>query len=188
MPEILTKVKQKNYVTVLLKSIRELQEQAKECEISISFDKNVIKNILKDYDKMLECFKTHVMCIDHHDKIDSHKIAAIFLISILKNFDIVKSESKHTNSPLHVVPFIHLGFIMGICIMESMYNRGNNKKVEFGIDRKYGNEFVKLIHANKDIFVEPGKSIECNGSYKVIFCLSHLFYFIEKMAGKEPKS
>lgn len=186
MSEILTKDKQLNYITALIKSIRELQEQASQCGITITFDNLIAKNILKDYEKMLKCLKTHTMHINHSDRIDSHKIAALFLVSILKNFTIVQSESRIFNASLQVIPYIHLSFIMGIYIMESMYNADEHEKVSFKIDMKYAKEFVKLIYANQATIVMPAKSIDCNESYKSIFCLSHLFYFIEKSVEKVP--
>lgn len=62
--------------------------------------------------------------------------------------------------------------------MENMYNIEKSEKIDYQIDLEYGKKFTIFIYGNKDAIFHP--SGVCNNSIKGVFCLSHIFYFIEK--------
>lgn len=167
-----------------------------DANIEITVDKNQIFKVLKDYDKVAKCVKK-TMFGDNEDMehIDSHKIASIFLVAILKNDKFViakrnqqvqKSNIVNDRSTYEEQPAIYFSYILGIVIMEAMYNIGKQQRVIYSTDKAYGVEFAKMIYANKDAIISPAKSDVCSNTAKGIFCLSHIFYFIEKSANKKP--
>lgn len=185
---ILSREKQHNYYRAFQTAFQEFKQITGDSRFDIQ-DKEVI-SIIKKYDRIAKCLKQHMNHGDN-DHIDSHKISSIFLVLILNNGNlIVKPEppsyANKQTSAFYLIPEIYFAFILGVVIMEGMYNIGIKEKVNFEIDNRYGYEFAKMIFANRDNIILIAKNKDCDNTINRIFCLSHIFYFIEKMADKSP--
>lgn len=190
--KVLNKEKIANYILAFNSSIDIFELMLKEKNLSLDVDFKKFFDALILYDRVANCVKVDM---EHHketENIDSHKIASIFLICLLK-FDSIlmvkknqRTESssiiKKTESTYENYPNIYFSYVFGIVLMESIYNIEIINKKSYEIDMKYGVDFVKLIYGNKSAILHP--SGPCNNSVKGVFCLSHIFYFIEKTINK----
>lgn len=184
--QLVSREKLKNYTTAFYKTRNILNDLLEYEKISVDVDKEVIVIILKEYKKHLECLHT-TMKISGDGKVDSHKIAALFTMLIVKHSNVVKATSKtNSNTSFQVIPFIYFAYIYSLVIMEAMYNIDRSEKVVFDTNTSYLKEFVKLIYANRDIITIPVMIPECGKHFNGIFLLSHLYYFIEEVADKKP--
>ena len=120
-------------------------------------------------------------------KVDSHKIAALFTMLIVKHSNVIKSHcTQGENTTFKIIPHIYFAYVYSIVIMESIYNANIQEKVIFNTNMSYAKEFVKLIYANREIVTIPVMMPDCGKAFNGIFLLSHLFYFIEVAADKQP--
>lgn len=191
--EILNVDKQRKYFRAFETAFKLLEELAP--HIPFDLNRGLIKYIFKDYEKIVRCVKKEMMQLNDDENIDSHKISSIFLIVILKHTNIVKAEQrwkdvqKNGLSTFHKIPHIYFAFILGSVIMEALYNEEHKKEgqgqIIFNINMGYGKEFAKMVYANQKTIVTPALT-QCSESAKVVFCMSHIFYFIESVADKQP--
>ena len=183
---LLPKEKQKNYLTSFYYTKDLLNELLKEEGIAIDINPTIVGDIIKEYSKHLKCLKTVMGAVGDKDRVDSHKVAALFLMLIVKHSNVITSTSKTTvNTTFNTIPYMYFAFIFGVVIMEAMYNVARKEKVVFNINMTYAKEFVKLIYANRDIVTFPVMMSNCGKEFSGIFLLSHLFYFVEEVADKK---
>jgi len=183
----LPKNKQKNYLTSFYHTKILLNEILEHEGIVVDIDETIVKDIIKEYPKHLKCLRRVMDSMGEKDRVDSHKVSALFLMLIIKHKNVVSATSKTTETTtFNTIPHIYFAFVYGVVIMESIYNIDKKEKVVFNINTTYVKEFVKLIYANKDIVTIPVMMPKCEKEFSGIFLLSHLFYFIEKTADKQP--
>ena len=197
---ILSEEKIKKYLYAFLKAYMTFKDIAKEdANIEVSLNPNKLINIFQDYEKVASCVKQQMLKLKDGENIDSHKIASIFLVSILKHEQIIivkyqtqthsrtiESSLIKSKSTYELLPYIYFAFILGVVIMEGMANdvTGQNQQIIYQVDKLYGSEFAKMIYANRNAIILPAKEPFCTESAKGVFCLSHIFYFVEKFANK----
>lgn len=191
--KVLDEAKIKKYITSIYQSFVILKNYANPYDMELEFKPNYLKNIFLMYDKLASCVKEDMNHTDSEENIDSHKIAAIFLVCLLKyeNIIVVNNKIKSVSSSIKPqykntfmdFPVIYFSYILGVTIMESIININSNTKIKYTINGNYGKEFAKLIYGNKNAILTPTGAI-CNNSIKGIFCLSHIFYFIERTTVK----
>lgn len=186
---VINKDKAKNYFIAIVKSFEILRDIAKKEGIELNLNKNRLLSVVKKYDFMLFCLKKTIMSMGDAQFVDSHKISALFLVSLLHQKDIVTARCTKTTA-MSVYPYIYLAFVLGNVIMENMFNEANKteSRIVYNINMNYAKEFVKLIHSNENALLLPAIAVECNSTYKGMFFLSHLFYFIEQVADKQADS
>lgn len=183
---VLTQEKKRNYFRAFQTAFKIFKDEiAKDKNFEIN--NNIVASIINKYDNLGKCLKQAMNHTHRDENIDSHKIASIFLVLILKNHDVIippALKEKGEDSTFYHIPHIYFGFILGVVIMESIHNIDKEDKITYDVNTKYGKEFAKMIFANKKAIITPAISAECNESIKGIFCLSHIFYFIERTADK----
>lgn len=187
--KILNEEKIKKYVSSFSEAFKLFSDCVSNYDMELEFNGYHFKNVLLMYDKLASCVKDDMNHTETIDNIDSHKIAAIFLVCLLKyeNIIVVKKKNQTVASSIKPqykntfldFPVIYFSYILGIVIMESIININSVPKINYAIDSNYGKEFAKLIYGNRNAILTPTGAI-CNNSIKGIFCLSHIFYFIEK--------
>lgn len=187
---ILNKEKIIRYIIAFYKTKEIFAEILQTSKLTLNTKDEDLFKILKLYDRIAQCIKVEMFKTSDIENIDSHKISSIFLICLLRynNFVFVTRNTQSNNSSIisknqerstfEKFPHIYFSYILGIVIMENMYNIEKSEKIDYQIDMEYGKEFAKLIYGNKDAILHP--SGICNNSIKGVFCLSHIFYFIEK--------
>lgn len=200
---ILTEKKIRNYLGAFREAFKlfdnEINKELVQVEdqelkkMYFNYDNTKLKEILRDYSKIAKCVKDAMgkslggklpkELVSDEEFIDSHKIASIFVIVILKHSDVIKTFITNTGETTTVakIPHIYFAFVLGVVIIEGMYNAKNpdNQKT-FYINKDYWTDFVKLVYANREAIQKPLSFVECNGSINGLFFMSHLFYFIEK--------
>lgn len=183
--DLLPEVKQKNYLTSFYHTKNILNDLLKKEGVTVELDETIIFIIIQEYKKHLKCLKTTMNALGGKDRVDSHKVAALFLMLIVKHSNVVKATSKiSSNTTFNTIPYIYFAFVYGVVVMEAIYNINRAEKQIFNIHMSYAKEFVKLIYANRDIVTIPVNIPRCGKEFNGIFLLSHLFYFIEKVAEK----
>jgi hypothetical protein len=189
--EILTIEKKRKYAKAFISAFNIFNNMEETKNIEFILNKELIIKIFEDYEKIVKCVKKEMLQLHDNENIDSHKISSIFLIAILKHKNIVtatiteKEKKQGILTTFHKLPHIYFAFILGTVIMEGIYNISSKIKVTFNINMNYGKEFVKLIYANQQAIISPAHRQVCDATAKGVFCLSHLFYFIEKVADKQ---
>ncbi len=185
---VVSREKLKNYLTAFYQTNKILNKLLKYEGISVEIDKDVVTTILREYQRHLSCLHT-TMKISGGGKVDSHKIAALFTMLIVKHSNVVKASSRiNCNTSFQIIPHIYFAYVYSLVIMEAMYNinRSGDDRIIFDTNTSYLKEFVKLIYANRDIITIPVMAPECGKHFSGIFLLSHLYYFIEEVADKKP--
>ncbi|WP_417327660.1 hypothetical protein [Halarcobacter sp.] len=210
---ILNPLKIKNYVSAFSEAFNLFNKEMQKEKITFEgqelskmefiYCRETVKNVIREYPRVAKCVK-EVMGKNVDSKvgepmskdefIDAHKIASIFVMLILKHEGIVKTaytnfDSEEPSETITVakIPHIFFAFVLGIIIVEGMYNAKNkDKQKTFIILKEYWVDFAKLVYANKAAIQKPLES-DCNGSINGLFFMSHLFYFVEKECQKFDK-
>jgi len=184
--DLLPKEKQKNYLASFYHTKNILNSLLEKEGITIEINPAMVAVIIREYKKHLQCLKTTMNALGDKDRVDSHKVAALFLMLIVKHKDVISCTSRISlNTTFNTIPYIYFAFVYGVVIMESMYNAKRDSKVIFNTNMTYAKEFVKLIYANRNIVTIPVMMPKCEKEFSGIFLLSHLFYFIEEVADKK---
>ena len=151
--------------------------QSNECEIFIYNDER-FNQIFVDYDNM----KTKVKKIITNDKflLDRHKIAAFFIIAIIKNKPIVLkiNNTDIKNDDLEFIINLNLAITFANYIIKTFYEFKNKKKLKIFTPKSnttnYNDQLVGLIKMLKDIIeIEDNKEI-------LLMTISHILFLIEK--------
>ena len=187
---VLNKEKITNYLEAFDRSFEILKEE--EEYIEYIYNKDDILVIFQDYDKIAKCVKIAMEKHTQDEFIDSHKIAAIFVMLLLKHSKLITAAHIKYEAPddfdddsiMAKLPHIYFAFILGTVIVEGMYNVKNGTNKIFDIKSDYAIDFVKLVYANEKAIASPLQLADCDNRINGIFFLSHLFYFVEIMADK----
>ena len=181
-----SKEKFQNYAVSFYKAKDILNDLLASENIVVDINQDILVVILKEYKKNLNCLRK-VMKEHRDDRVDSHKIVALFTMLIVKHNKVITiPKGMNQKSTFQTIPYIYFAYIYSIVVMEIMYNIDKEEKVIFNTNINYLKEFVKLIYANRNIITIPVTMPKCEKAFNGIFLLSHLYYFVEEVADKQP--
>lgn len=186
--KLLTKEKIRNYARAFFTVTKALLPKLQNASIDLNHD--CILKLFQTYDKIAFCIKEDKESPFYGTNIDSHKISAIFVMVLLKHTDVFRVK-KHIADE---IPFLdalpmYFSIYLGIQLMEGLYNDNNkSNQLNYKIDDNYVLEYVKMVRANHSTIIASALNEECNSETdNRVFCLSHLFYQIERNLEKIKK-
>jgi hypothetical protein len=142
----------------------------------VTFNQQKLDNLIDTYSLIRDALRKKMK--NPTALLDRHKIAALYSISIMTHEPL--TTVGNNPSPIARNSNAILALKVGQAILASFQNEHNPK-----LSREYMSEFVKLIMMNRLIFQDV---VSSGGKEKieVIFFLSHIYYFIERIAEHQP--
>jgi len=149
-----------------------------ELEVFIYQDKNLEK-IFEDYEYIKNSIKNFIS--DKNFLVDRHKIAAIFLYSIIQNKPILIKENKTDieDKELEFIINMNLAMAFGAYIIQSFYKSSTNKEIKLVVPDSNTTNYLDQLFSLIKILTEK---ITNEDKLYLLLTISHIFYLIEKFS------
>jgi hypothetical protein len=171
-----TKTLLNNYLVKLSQAVA--SNMSDDSELFIYNDKNC-DTVFEMYEKIKNDIKDSVS--KNTFLADRHKIASIFIYSIIKNRPI-KTKANSTDISdidLEIIPNIYLAVVFAIYIMESFYEEKYKKELKMSFPKEDGSSnYKEQFFALIKLLCNDIDSANCDKT--ILLSLSHILFLLEE--------